>query len=233
MIIATNPILDSYFQSDLFGKGIFLGLLLLSILTWVVFLKKGFYIKNLQQAGHSLEEQFKVSEAQPLSLDLQPKEHPCSALHTHVKRKSIELLHKNRSSSKSEESYLFSSDIDLLDAQIASMVSKEVGGLEKDLFLLSTIISLAPFLGLLGTVWGILLTFAELHANHLMEKSSLVMGGLSMALGTTVVGLLVAIPALIGYNYLKSKIAQFESLLNDFGTLLLSSVEFHYRKTDA
>jgi biopolymer transport protein TolQ len=58
------------------------------------------------------------------------------------------------------------------------------------------------------------------------------MGGLAMALGTTVLGLLVAIPALIAYNYLKAKIAHLSADMEDFSQLLLTSVELQYRQVD-
>lgn len=234
VFFAANPIIDSYFQSDLFGKGIFLALFILSILTWVLFLKKSLYIKTLLREGMEIEAIVHDYTQKPLALNLSQKQHPFADLYSVLKKKSVEILQKNHDSHGQVEgsAYLYSSDIALLDAHLDSLVSKELNGLEKDLFVLSTVISLAPFLGLLGTVWGILLTFTELHANHLMEKSTVVMGGLSMALGTTVVGLLVAIPALISYNYLKSKLSSFETRFNDFGTVLLNAVEIQYRRND-
>ncbi len=104
--------------------------------------------------------------------------------------------------------------------------------IEKNLFILSTIVSLAPFLGLLGTVWGILLTFAELQAGGSINASSTIMGGLAMALGTTVVGLIVAIPALIGYNYLKSSSAGLYAEMENFSLQLVSSIELQYRQVE-
>ncbi len=92
--------------------------------------------------------------------------------------------------------------------------------------------TLAPFLGLLGTVWGILITFSELQNHALSNANSTVMGGLAMALGTTVVGLIVAIPALLFYNYLKTSSNRFNSELEDCAQKLISSVELHYKKID-
>lgn len=233
IFLASNPIIESYFQSDLFGKAIFLALFLLSIVTWTLFIKKYIYMRNLQKEGLDMQERFNAQTHSPLTLEFAVNPHPFLELYSNMKKKTIELLRKNQALSQQDNAYLFSSDIQLLDAQASSFISKEIVSIEKDFFILSTIISLAPFLGLLGTVWGILLTFTELHANHLMEKSSMIMGGLSMALGTTVVGLIVAIPALIAYNYLKSATSRFETQIQDFGTIVLTSVELHYRKIDA
>ena len=100
--------------------------------------------------------------------------------------------------------YLSKGDIDLIESGIDGIILEQSKYLEKNLFILSTIITLAPFLGLLGTVWGILITFSNLHAG-ISSVNTAVLWGISMALATTVFGLVVAIPALIAYNYLKNK----------------------------
>ena len=98
--------------------------------------------------------------------------------------------------------------------------------------MLSTIVTLAPFLGLLGTVWGILVAFNELQGGASLGSSTALLGGLSTALTTTVLGLLIAIPALIGYNYLKNAIRSYEKEMEDFGGYLTAQVELQYRQVD-
>jgi len=104
--------------------------------------------------------------------------------------------------------------------------------LEKNLFVLSTIVTLGPFLGLLGTVWGILLTFSELHSRGISSSNAAMLAGLSMALATTVIGLVVAIPAVIGYNYIKNAGREYLREMEDFSQVLLSTLELQYRKPD-
>lgn len=111
-------------------------------------------------------------------------------------------------------------------------VTNETKFLEKNLFILATIVSLAPFLGLLGTVWGILTTFSELQSQAAGSTHQMVLGGLSLALATTVLGLIDAIPALIGYNYLKNNIRDFETDMESFANEILASVEMQYRQVD-
>jgi biopolymer transport protein TolQ len=81
-------------------------------------------------------------------------------------------------------------------------------------------------------VWGILITFGELQAGHSVSSNSIILGGLSTALTTTVLGLLIAIPALIAYNYLKNLSHHFTTEMRDFSHFLLSTVELQYRKVD-
>jgi biopolymer transport protein TolQ len=101
--------------------------------------------------------------------------------------------------------------------------------LEKNLYVLSTIVSLAPFIGLLGTVWGILITFSSMQS-HMAGGSQGILEGLSLALTTTVLGLVDAIPALIGYNYLKNSARDFRVEMENFNTSLVSAVEMQYKR---
>ena len=132
--------------------------------------------------------------------------------------------------SDQENICLSSSDIDLLTTNIFTTIDSQVRKLEKNLFLLPTIVTLAPFLGLLGTVWGILVTFSELQMHS--GANNAILGGLSMALATTVFGLVVAIPTLIAHNYIKNNIRQYETDMEHFSHLVLAAIEIQYRKVD-
>lgn len=236
-MIATNPIFEAYYQSDLFGKAIFLTLLLLSIATWAIFLKKWLYQRELTQNALKIYENVQKKRHSPLSCDLQSFAHPFAKVYDALKSQTLELLHKNKNALAETEAklsavYLSRSDIDLINASLNAPIALAIKKMEKNLFVLSTIVSLAPFLGLLGTVWGILLTFAQLQHGASGNAHSLVMDGLAMALGTTVVGLLVAIPALLSFNYLKSATSHFASEIEDFSNYLLVSLELQYRKVD-
>lgn len=231
-MLLSNPILNAYQGSDLFGKVIFLALLLLSVITWVIFLQKFILQREVKQRGTQLAQAFQKKRLNPLGLEVGEARHPFAAMYKTLKEHTLELLQKNCAVLQKTEVTISHTDIALIEAHLMSAISTETKGMEKNLFILSTVVSLAPFLGLLGTVWGILLTFAELQAGATVNASATIMGGLAMALGTTVMGLLVAIPALIGYNYLKASIAHFSADMEDFSHLLLASVELQYRQVD-
>lgn len=76
--------------------------------------------------------------------------------------------------------------------------------LHKRLTLIATIASNAPYIGLLGTVFGIMVTFVEMSSNALIDTQS-IMSGLALALKATAAGLLVAIPSIVFYNFLLRK----------------------------
>jgi len=232
-LLSSNPILHAYQGSDFFGKAIFLSLFMLSIMTWIIFLQKFFLQREIKQRGTQLVQVFQKKRLNPLAMEIGEALHPFASLYRTLKEHTLELLQKNHSVLEEKTAVTLSvSDIDLIEAHLMTAVSAETKGMEKNLFVLATVVSLAPFLGLLGTVWGILLTFAELQAGTSANSNATVMGGLAMALGTTVLGLLVAIPALIGYNYLKAKIAHLSADMEDFSHLLLASVELQYRQVD-
>lgn len=232
-LLSSNPILNAYQGSDLFGKAIFLTLLLLSIITWILFLQKFFLHREVKQRGLQLVQLFQKKRLNPLAMEVGEALHPFAALYRTLKEHTLELLQKNHSVIEEKKAVTLStSDIDLIEAHLMTAVSAETKGMEKNLFILATIVSLAPFLGLLGTVWGILLTFGELQTGAAVNANATIMGGLAMALGTTVLGLVVAIPALISYNYLRSSITQLSADMEDFSHLLLASVELQYRQVD-
>lgn len=77
--------------------------------------------------------------------------------------------------------------------------------LTKNLTLLATIGTNAPYIGLLGTVGGIMLTFLEISQSANAPSATAIMSGLALALKATALGLIVAIPAIVGYNLLVRK----------------------------
>jgi biopolymer transport protein TolQ len=247
-LAAVNAFFSAYSQSDFFGKLIFLGLISLSIICWVILIHKTWLMRKVRNTSQPFLAAIEQNKNSLFSLELHdlPKPrirdipHPYAEIFLTLKQKAVELLNKNhffvsRSSLSKEHQasvYLSQADIDLIESCALTTISTQAKKLEKNLFILSTIATLAPFLGLLGTVWGILITFSELHSGSSASSNAAVLGGLSTALATTVLGLVIAIPALISYNYLKNTHKNLSSDMEDFLYLLLSNIELQYRKTD-
>lgn len=91
----------------------------------------------------------------------------------------------------------------------------EIAKLEASLPTLSTFVSVSPFLGLLGTVWGVMVAFLDIRTRG-SAHITVVAPGISDALITTVYGLLVAIPALIFYNIFRSRVNNYDNELTQF-----------------
>jgi biopolymer transport protein TolQ len=241
--LASSPFIDAYTQSDFLGKLIFIGLLALSVCTWILIIHKGWVTYLARKHSVQFYQTFEQQRLNPLSLDPEPgskrqRPNPFFDLYFVLKKHTLDILNKNRrfgpqsASPDSSISYMSPSDIDFVQSHLMSTVANQTKYLEKHLFFLSTIVSLAPFLGLLGTVWGILTTFSDLQAHTGGSSHNMVLGGISLALATTVLGLIDAIPALIGYSYLKNTVRDFQTDMEGFSNELLASVEMYYRKVD-
>jgi biopolymer transport protein TolQ len=101
--------------------------------------------------------------------------------------------------------------------------------LESKTAFLATVGSTAPFIGLFGTVWGIMKAFADIGRMGSANLST-VAPGISEALIATAIGLLAAIPAVIAYNYFGSNIRVLESEMDSFGSDFLNIVKRHFFK---
>jgi len=238
LLAAGNPFISAYVQSDWFGKWIFWGLFLLSGVSWTILLHKAwvyFQVRRLSAEFTSLfseNEPLNLQFIRPLKGRLLEVPHPFFEIYKALKQNALKIINRNHFFAPGSETALSEADLGLLESQAATSVATQVKKLEKNLFILSTIVTLGPFMGLLGTVWGILLTFSQLHAKGLSTSNAGMLTGLSLALATTVIGLVVAIPALVGYNYLKNAVRDFRREMEDFSHLLLTAVELHYRKPD-
>lgn len=187
-----HPLVEAFFAADGLGKGIFFILFSLSILTWSLLLQKIALCRDCQRAMALFDPRSPILQQNDL----------------------YGALYKTYQASKKDHSQS--------DMLLSSKRRELRKGLEKGMFLLPTVASLSPFLGLLGTVWGILLTFYELRHGVVAQGNTAVMGGLATALGTTVVGLIVAIPALISYNYLRAQIRSLSLDMDTFAERLLA-----------
>ena len=240
MVFATgNPFVSAYVHSDWFGKGIFWGLFILSVGSWWVLLHKSWIFFHVRRLSRECRESF--SEKDPLGLQwncplkgtLREVPHPFFEIYKSMKQYALQILSRNHFFAPNQEARLSEADLELIESQVHATVSSQTKRLEKHLFILSTVVTLAPFLGLLGTVWGILVTFSQVQEKgHLAASNASMLSGLSLALATTVVGLVVAIPALVGYNYLRNAGREYRRDMEDFSHLLLTTIELHYRKPE-
>lgn len=245
LLASMNAFTQAYAQSDFFGKLIILGLVALSMVCWIVLLHKMWIIRQVGRLSKSFQSVLETQKAALLTLE--PSQlpvskssgtpHPFGQIFFSVKGKTLEILNKNRyflSQTPGAKSavYLTPTDLEVLEAHVTATISAQNKELEKHLFILPTIVTLAPFLGLLGTVWGILVTFSGLHDGGGISSNTSILGGISTALATTVLGLIVAIPALMGSNYIKNYLRHYATDMDDFLTTLISQIELQYRRVE-
>ena len=127
-----------------------------------------------------------------------------------------------------ESGRLRPSQLEAVSNAMDRAVSGATGRLESQMSVLATAVSGAPFLGLLGTVWGVMDTFSAVASSEGVANLKTMAPGVSAALVTTVVALLVAIPAMFGYNYLVNRIRGMVMGLDNFAAELRLDFERWY-----
>ena len=119
----------------------------------------------------------------------------------------------------------------VLDVSIA----REIEHLESQLLVLASVASAGPFVGLFGTVWGIMTSFRSIAASK-NTSLAVVAPGIAEALFATAIGLFAAIPALIFYNILQGKVARtqarMESFADEFSSILSRQIDHHVSERD-
>ncbi len=117
-----------------------------------------------------------------------------------------------------------------LDKVLDVSIAREVERLESNLLFLATVASAGPFVGLFGTVWGIMTAFRSIAASK-NTSLAVVAPGIAEALFATAIGLFAAIPALIAYNKLQGDVARaqarMESFADEFSSILSRQIDQH------
>jgi biopolymer transport protein TolQ len=121
-----------------------------------------------------------------------------------------------------------SEEVDAIDRTLKRIAGAEITRLEKNLTFLATTGNATPFIGLFGTVWGIMDAFRQIGFRG-STSLAVVAPGISEALIATAAGLFAAIPAVIAYNYFLSRMRVVTSQMENFSAEFLSIVERHIR----
>lgn len=212
----SSPGVFIYFnQSNFAGKLIVLALVLFSLIAWTLMIGKYLELNKLRQQNALVSSRLNKTAS---IFSVRDATGPFSDL-----VKKIADIYRNFG--QLEDS---SSRKPLLLAQIESGLHREVAkysiAYESKMVILGSIVSGAPFLGLLGTVWGVMDAFGNVALQSSVSLQNLA-PGVSGALLTTVAALLVAIPSVFGYNYLVSKTKQMVVDLENFASTLADQVE--------
>ncbi len=207
-ILNLDIIVRGFETASPFAKLILIILFFLSVLSWAIFIKKFFEFLLIKKRTRSFIEKFNEIPFEDLikknPFDLKKKILPSSVLKIVVNE--IEKIKENPA--KIELS-------SILFENIEKIYKREIEKLEKYIPVLATITSVSPFLGLLGTVWGIMEAFLEIKRTGSAHISVLA-PGIADALITTIAGLLVAIPSLIFHNYFINETNKYDSLCEEF-----------------
>jgi biopolymer transport protein TolQ len=206
-----------FLRADIVVKLVMLGLIFASVWSWAIIFDKWWRFSRLERradqferifwSGRSLEDLYQEMGHRP--------QHPLSAL----------FIAAMREWRRSQE-VVSSSFVGLkerVDKVMQVTISREIMNLESRLLFLATVGSVAPFVGLFGTVWGIMNSFQSIAVSR-DTNLAVVAPGIAEALFATALGLVAAIPAVVAYNRFSSQTsriaARMESFADEFSAIL-------------
>ena len=220
--------LASVGQSGAMGKLIVFSLFFVSIFAWSIIFYKNGVIRKATRSSFAFLDKFRESPDEMVEHYADRTEFgrsPFAAVfEAGLAELALILGGKDRMQARRSLSMV---QMDGLERSLETAISEQVMELRRYLIVLATTAGVAPFVGLFGTVWGIMKAFAAMSMTGSASISS-VAPGVSAALTTTVAGLAVAIPALIGYNYLMNGVRNLTQRMENFSSEFLSTVERNF-----
>ncbi|MEM7673063.1 MAG: MotA/TolQ/ExbB proton channel family protein [Verrucomicrobiota bacterium] len=221
----------SYFgQSNLAGQIIILILAAFSLLAWTVMLGKWMDLKKLRGANARFERA--ISQV-PVLLNVTPRDPQYAAgPYNELVGEALEAFSRYQpvEGAKKGDLHAIQLRVGHVENALQRSVAEQTIRYENKMVMLGSIVTGAPFLGLLGTVWGVMDAFGSISQSSATLQA--LAPGVSGALLTTVAGLLVAIPSVFGYNYLltMSKIAITE--LENFASTVADRIELEVQQLE-
>jgi biopolymer transport protein TolQ len=219
-------ILKILMDSGLVVKMVLLALVSCSIASWTIIFKKKKVLEQVEEQNHEFLEVFNHSAT---TAELLTKAQECSLSSVAQMFKSgHEEINKitdrlSTHDAKTLRDYFESQGIDALERALKKGSLEASSSMEHLLSTLASIASVAPFVGLFGTVWGIIDSFTGLSSGG--SSLEAVAPGIAEALVATAVGLFAAIPAVWFYNHFNNQIGRIQSEMESFGQDYLNFVE--------
>ena len=201
-----------FVQADIVVKIVMIGLLAASVWVWAIVFEKVTALRRANKAADGFEDRFWSGGSLDSLYDtegLKPV-HPMAAVFGSA-------MSEWRRSQRRPAADPFRSGVnDRVDRAIVVTIQREMDRLERWMVFLASVGSTAPFVGLFGTVWGIMNSFSAIAAMH-NTNLAVVAPGIAEALFATAIGLVAAIPAVLAYNKISSDLGRYASRLEGFG----------------
>lgn len=218
-VVIAGGLLTAVRESDLQGQ-VIIGILALgSAFTWSVMLTKWQQLRRARSTGRDFLSHFR-RERDPLHLFINGFELKQAPLYN-IYRLAAEELSSQMTTRAGAPGAV---NIGTLRNVLGRAIDAEVMLLESHLPVLSTAVQGGPFLGLLGSAWGVMSVFSGMAEQGTMRLQA-VAPGISAALGATVVGLLVAVPSLFAYNWLAARVRHQTMEMDNFADEFIAAVE--------
>ena len=209
---ADFSLVNLFIRADIIVKSVIVLLIVCSIYSWAIMIDKFKLFKKINISSEEFEEKFWRSKSAETFYNSLPSnvEDPMASLF----KESMQGLLKTKSKSNLAEK---------MGGILELGIEKQMSKIEKGFTFLATVGSTAPFIGLFGTVWGIMNSFQSIAISR-NTSLAIVAPGIAEALFATALGLLAAIPAVVAYNKFNNESKKYSQKLESFSKRFLSII---------
>ena len=209
---ADFSLINLFLKADAIVKSVIVLLIACSIYSWAVIFEKLKLFKTINSSSDKFEDKFWKSKSVENFYNSMPQN--VSDPMAVIFKESMQGIMKSRSKSNINER---------LSSILEAGIEKQVSKIEKGFTFLATVGSTAPFIGLFGTVWGIMNSFQSIAISR-NTSLAIVAPGIAEALFATALGLLAAIPAVVAYNKFNNDLRNYSQKLESFSKRFLSII---------
>ncbi len=209
---ADFSLINLFIRADIIVKSVIILLIVCSIYSWAIIIDKFKMFKKINILSQEFEEKFWRSKSAETFYNSLPSnvEDPMTSLF----KESMQGLLKSKSKTNLSEK---------MSGILEIGIEKQISKIEKGFTFLATVGSTAPFIGLFGTVWGIMNSFQSIAISR-NTSLAIVAPGIAEALFATALGLLAAIPAVVAYNRFNNDSKKYSQKLESFSKRFLSII---------
>ena len=209
---ADFSILNLFLRADIIVKSVIIILIVASIYSWAIIIEKYRLFKKINKSSEEFENKFWKSRSAESYYNNLPEniDDPMA----NVFKDTMQVIIKSKSKSNVSSK---------LENMLEISIEKQMNAIEKSYTFLATVGSTAPFIGLFGTVWGIMNSFQSIAISR-NTSLAIVAPGIAEALFATALGLLAAIPAVVAYNKFNSDSKKYSSRIENFSKRFISII---------
>ena len=209
---ADFSLMNLFIRADIIVKSVIILLIVCSIYSWAIIIDKIKLFKKINISTEEFEEKFWRSKSAETFYNSLPAnvEDPMASLF----KETMQGLLKSKSKT---------SLVEKMGGILEVGIEKQISKIEKGFIFLATVGSTAPFIGLFGTVWGIMNSFQSIAISR-NTSLAIVAPGIAEALFATALGLLAAIPAVVAYNRFNNDSKKYSQKLESFSKRFLSII---------
>ena len=209
---ADFSILNLFIRADIIVKSVIIILILASIYSWAIIIEKYRLFKKINKSSEEFEDKFWRSKSAETFYNNLPTN--LNDPMANVFKDSMQVVIKARSKTNLNER---------LTSVLEVNIEKQMNIIDKNYTFIATVGSTAPFIGLFGTVWGIMNSFQSIAISR-NTSLAIVAPGIAEALFATALGLLAAIPAVVAFNKFSSDSKKYSQKLESFSKRFISIV---------